>query len=406
MWTVYVKPSVGYEASCSAVDGACVNCHKLTELLDAKGVSYRSIPADKEALTEACKHLDLRHLSYPQVFDDRRRHLGGYEAVEQILSEEILKPATNYTLFPIVHDDVFELYRKAVASFWVAEEIDLSKDLRDWDLMTAEERHFISHVLAFFAGADGIVNENLATRFMNEVGIQEAKSFYSYQIFNESIHSHTYSLLIDTYIKDPATRDRLFRAIETIPSVQKKAEWCMRWIKDTSQPFSKRLIAFILVEGLFFSGSFCSIFWLKKRGLMPGLCFSNELISRDEGLHQDHGTLLFSKLSRRPSEREVHEIVEDAVEHETEFICEAVPCRLIGMNAESMSEYVRFVADRILAQLGYSKRYHAKNPFPFMENLSLEGKTNFFEKKVGEYQRAVRTEQRVIEFKDLAGVDF
>jgi ribonucleotide reductase beta subunit family protein with ferritin-like domain len=322
----------------------------------------------------------------------------------QKLTEPILQPCTNYTLFPINHQDIFDLYRKAVASFWVAEEIDLSKDLHDWERMSADDRHFISHVLAFFAGSDGIVNENLATNFLNEIGIQEAKSFYSYQIFNESIHSHTYSLLIDTYIKDDTVKDSLFRAIETIPSVRKKADWCMKWIKDTSQPFSKRLVAFALVEALFFSGSFCAIFWLKKRGLMPGLCFSNELISRDEGLHQDHAALLFSKLLNIPSQDEIYEIFDDAVQHEIEFICEAIPCKLIGMNSDHMSEYIKFVADRLLVQLGYSKKYHSGNPFPFMENLSLEGKTNFFEKKVGEYQRMVKMEQRFVSFDET--VDF
>lgn len=387
--TVYVKP-----------DDSCSYCHKLLEFLDSKSIPYDQVPVDKEMLQELCSHLTISSLTYPQVFDERRRHLGGYQAVLEKFSEPILQESTNYTLFPIVHHDVFELYRKALASFWVAEEIDLSKDIYDWNRMTEDERHFIGHVLAFFAGADGIVNENLACNFLNEVGIQEAKSFYSYQIYNESIHAHTYSLLIDTYIKDPALQHKYFHAIQTIPSVQKKAEWCLKWIKDSSQPFSKRLIAFCLVEGLFFSGSFCAIFWLKKRGLMPGLCFSNELISRDEGLHQDHAVTLFSKLLHKPPEEEVFEIFQDAVQHEIEFICESIPCKLIGMNSDSMTEYIKFVADRLLVQLGYSKRYHASNPFPFMETISLEGKTNFFEKKVGEYQRMVKTEQRSVNFEE------
>ena len=386
-----------YTKLVQAGEPSCPFCEKLIQFLDQTQEAYIERKVSKEDLRSVCKNLKIQRLTWPQVFRDGQ-HLGGYESTMETLSEPILQKSTNYTLFPIVHHDVFDLYRKAVASFWVTEEIDLSKDLFDWDRLTPDERHFIGHVLAFFAGADGIVNENLATRFINEVGIQEAKSFYAYQIYNESIHSHTYSLLIDTYIRDPHEKDRLFNAIYTIPSVQKKAEWCQKWISDTSQPFSKRLVAFALVEGVFFSGSFCAIFWLKKRGLMPGLSFSNELISRDEGLHQDHAVTLFHKLEHKPSKESIYEMFKDAVEHETEFICESIPCRLIGMNSESMATYVRFVGDRLIRQLGYPKLWNAENPFPFMENIALEGKTNFFERKVGEYQKLVKQGQRTVEF--------
>lgn len=379
-------------------DDSCSYCHRMVEFCKNEGIDYIEKPVDSDTLKEVCKNLSIQTLTFPQVFGPRGEHYGGFEAAHQKLTEPILQPDTNFTLFPIVHHDVFDLYRKAVASFWVAEEIDLSKDAEDLAKMNDNEKHFIMQIIAFFAGSDGIVNENLARNFLNEVGIQEAKSFYSYQIFNESIHSHTYSLLIDTYIKDEAYKTKLFNAIYTIPSVQKKAQWCMKWIKDTSQPFSKRLIAFALVEGLFFSGAFCSIFWLKKRGLMPGLSFSNELISRDEGLHQDHAVLLFSKLQNKPLEADVKHLFQEAVDHEVEFICDSIPCNMIGMNQQDMTQYIKFVADRLLMQLGYSKMYHVKNPFPFMENISLEGKTNFFEKKVGEYQRMVERSKREVNF--------
>ena len=386
MFTVYTKK-----------EQHCPYCEKVLQFLDDRQEPYIEYKVTSEELQKVCKDLKIRKLTFPQVFRDGQ-HIGTYESTVETVSEPILQKSTNYTLFPIEHHDVFDLYRKAVASFWVTEEIDLSKDLFDWDRMTADERHFIGHVLAFFAGSDGIVNENLATRFYNEVGIQEAKSFYAYQIYNESIHSHTYSLLIDTYIKDAREKDNLFNAIYTIPSVQKKAEWCQAWILDTSQPFSKRLIAFALVEGVFFSGSFCAIFWLKKRGIMPGLSFSNELISRDEGLHQDHAVMLFHKLEHKPSQETVHEMFRDAVAHEIEFICESIPCRLIGMNSDSMSCYIRYVANRLLLQLGYAKIWNVENPFPFMETIALEGKTNFFERKVGEYQKIVKGGARSIQF--------
>ncbi|MCC9138647.1 ribonucleoside-diphosphate reductase small subunit [Pontibacter silvestris] len=301
--------------------------------------------------------------------------------------EPILKENPNrFVLFPIQHEEVWQMYKKAEASFWVAEEIDLGQDMKDWERLNDGERHFISQVLAFFAASDGIVNENLAVNFMNEVQIPEARCFYGFQIMMENIHAETYSLLIDTYIKDQHEKDRLFRALETVPAVKRKGEWALRWIE--SENFTERLIAFAAVEGIFFSGSFCSIFWLKKRGLMPGLTFSNELISRDEGVHCDFACLLYSMLENKLSEERVHAIIRDAVSIEQEFVTDSLPVDLIGMNARLMSQYIEYVADRLLVSLGYSKIYNSANPFDFMEMISLQGKTNFFEKRVGDYQKA------------------
>lgn len=303
--------------------------------------------------------------------------------IEPILQEN----ENRFVLFPIEHHDIWEFYKRAEASFWTAEEIDLVQDLQDWEKLNPGERHFISHVLAFFAASDGIVNENLVQNFANEVQYTEAKFVYGFQIAIENIHSETYSLLIDTYIKDPAERYRLFNAIKTIEWVKHKAEWALRWIKQGS--FVERLIAFAAVEGIFFSGSFCSIFWLKKRGLMPGLTFSNELISRDEGVHCDFACLLYNKhIKYKLPEERVHQIISHAVEIESRFVTEALPVKLIGMNAELMTQYIQFVADRLLLELGCSKIYHVTNPFDFMEMISLQGKTNFFEKRVSEYQKA------------------
>ncbi|WP_078063155.1 ribonucleoside-diphosphate reductase small subunit [Solirubrum puertoriconensis] len=299
----------------------------------------------------------------------------------------LVENPNRFVLFPIQNDDVWQMYKKAEASFWTAEEIDLSQDQKDWENLNDGERHFISHVLAFFAASDGIVNENLAVNFMQEVQMPEARCFYGFQVMMENIHSETYSLLIDTYIKDPKQKDYLFNALETVPAVTKKGQWAIKWIN--SENFTERLIAFAAVEGIFFSGSFCSIFWLKKRGLMPGLTFSNELISRDEGLHCDFACLLYEKyLVNKLPEARVHEIIRDAVSIEQEFVTDALPVNLIGMNAQLMSQYIEFVADRLLVALGYRKIYNATNPFDFMEMISLQGKTNFFEKRVGEYQKA------------------
>jgi ribonucleoside-diphosphate reductase beta chain len=303
--------------------------------------------------------------------------------------EPLLKENPNrFVLFPINHHAIWEMYKKSLGVFWTAEEIDLGKDLVDWPKLKEEEQHFIKNILAFFAGSDGIVLENLGSRFMNEIQVPEAKCFYGFQIAMENIHSETYSLLIDTYIKDNEEKHRLFNAIETIPCVEKKANWALKWINDKNSNFATRLVAFACVEGIFFSGSFCAIFWLKKRGLMPGLTSSNELISRDEGLHTDFAVLLYGMLNKKLSYETIKEIFKDAVEIEKEFITDSIPCRLIGMNADLMKQYIEFVADRLIVQLGYEKIYNSQNPFEFMEMISMEGKTNFFEKRVMEYSKA------------------
>jgi len=303
-------------------------------------------------------------------------------------AEPILQEDKNrFVIFPIKHNDIWEFYKKAEASFWTAEEIDLSADLNDWENLNEGEKHFVSHILAFFAASDGIVNENLAENFVSEVQYAEAKFFYGFQIMMENIHSETYSLLIDTYIKDPKEKDKLFNAMDTIDCVKKKAEWALKWIESDS--FVERLLAFAAVEGIFFSGSFCSIFWLKKRGLMPGLTFSNELISRDEGLHCDFACHLYTEhIVNKIPQQKIYDIITDAVAIEQEFVVDALPVSLIGMNAKLMSQYIEFVADRLLVTLGCEKYYNASNPFDFMEMISLQGKTNFFEKRVAEYQKA------------------
>ncbi len=302
---------------------------------------------------------------------------------EPILTEE----KNRFVLFPIQHDAIWKMYKQHEASFWTAEEIDLNQDLHDWENLSKDEQHFIKHVLAFFAASDGIVNENLVLNFMKEVQVPEARCFYGFQIAIENIHAETYSLLIDTYIKDNKEKDYLFNAMENLDCVKKKAQWALDWI-DKAPSFGHRLVAFAAVEGIFFSGSFCSIFWLKNRGLMPGLAFSNELISRDEGLHCDFACLLYSMLNNKPPKEEAVSIITDAVLFEKEFVTDALPVSLIGMNADLMCQYIEFVADRLLVALGYEKVYNATNPFPFMEMISLQGKTNFFEKRVGDYQKS------------------
>jgi ribonucleoside-diphosphate reductase beta chain len=305
------------------------------------------------------------------------------------LHEPILEENKNrFVLFPIQHDDIWSFYKRAEASFWTAEEIDLAADLVDWESkLNDDEKHFIKHVLAFFAASDGIVNENLAEHFLNEVQYTEAKFFYGFQVAMENVHSETYSLLIDTYIRDTAEKNHLFNALETVDCVKKKADWALRWIDQGN--FAERLVAFAAVEGIFFSGSFCAIFWLKKRGLMPGLSFSNELISRDEGLHCDFACLLYNNhVNNKLSKDKVKEIILNAVEIEKEFIIDALPVRLIGMNSEAMGQYIEFVADRLLNELGCEKVFNTSNPFDFMDMISIQGKTNFFEKRVAEYQKA------------------
>lgn len=304
------------------------------------------------------------------------------------LSEPLLiDDPQRFVIFPIKHNDIWQFYKNAEASFWTAEELDLAQDLTDWENLNDGERHFISNVLAFFAASDGIVNENLAVDFISNVQYAEAKCFYGFQIAIENIHAEVYSLLIDTYIKDADEKDRLLNAMEHIPCVKKKADWAMRWIDNGN--FVERLIAFAVVEGIFFSGSFCSIFWLKKRGLMPGLAFSNELISRDEGMHRDFACLLYvDHIKNKMKDEDVYDIIKDAVDIEKEFVSDALPVSLIGMNATLMCQYIEFVADHLLEQLGLKKVYNSSNPFDFMELISLQGKTNFFEKRVGEYQKA------------------
>jgi ribonucleoside-diphosphate reductase subunit M2 len=309
--------------------------------------------------------------------------------MSKINNEPLLAPDDNrFVMFPIQHEDVWQMYQKQVDCFWRPEEIDLSKDLDHWDALTKDERYFISMILAFFAASDGIVLENLASRFMNEIQVSEARAFYGFQIAMENIHSHTYSNLIETYIRDKEEKHKLFNAITTYPCIKKKSDWACKWIHDNRSSFATRLVAFACIEGIFFSGAFCSIFWLKKRGLMPGLTFSNELISRDEALHCEFAILLYSKLVKKVDKARIHEIIKEAVEIESEFICEALPCRLIGMNSQLMTQYIQFVADRLCLQLGYKKIYNVANPFDFMELISLESKTSFFERKVSDYALA------------------
>ena len=303
------------------------------------------------------------------------------KANEPMLDEQ----ANRYVIFPIQHEDFWKMYKKAEANFWTSEELDLSKDLTDWGKLNDNEQYFIKMILAFFAASDGIVNENLVERFCNEVQILEAKFFYGFQVAMENIHSETYSLLIDTYIKNQAEKTKLFNALDHFPSIRKKADWAIKWINDKDSSFGTRIIGFAAVEGIFFSGAFCSIFWLKKRGLMPGLCHSNELISRDEGLHTEFAVLMYHNLVEKPSPEHVQDIIKDAVSIEKEFITESLSCELIGMNKALMSQYIEYIADRLLLTLGLEKVYHSENPFDWMEMISVQGKTNFFEKRVGEY---------------------
>ena len=303
-------------------------------------------------------------------------------------TEPLLEERENYCLFPIEYNDIWNMYCKSVECFWRAEEIDLSKDINDWEKLSPDEKWFIKMILGFFASSDGIVNENLGVRFFNEVKPQEAKCFYGFQIAMENIHSQTYSILIDTYIKDKNEKELLFNAVNMFPCIRKKADWGLKWITNEEDNFATRLIAFAIVEGLFFSGAFCSIYWLKKRGLLQGLTYSNELISRDEALHTEFAILLYSKINNKLSKEKINEIFEEAVSIEKEFILESLPVKLIGMNSKLMSEYIEYVADRLLVQLGYDKIYKTKNPFDFMELISLEGKTNFFERRVSEYALA------------------
>lgn len=329
---------------------------------------------------ETCADLQMT----ANVSELRQLELDGKTEPEMLLEDN----PNRFVIFPIKHNDIWDMYKQAEASFWTAEELDLAHDYKDWEGMNDNERHFISHILAFFAASDGIVNENLALNFSNEIQVPEARCFYGFQIAIENIHSEVYSLLIDTYVRDNETKMKLFNAIETVPCVHKKASWALQWCDRKYAAFAERLIAFAAVEGIFFSGSFCAIFWLKKRGLMPGLSFSNELISRDEGLHCDFACLLYSKVTNRLPESRVLEMIDNAVKIEKEFISEALPVELIGMNSKMMCTYIEFCADRLLSALGYNKHYKASNPFDWMDMISLQGKTNFFEKRVGEYAKS------------------
>ena len=306
-----------------------------------------------------------------------------------------------YVMFPIKDNEIWNMYKKQMDCFWRAEEIDLSKDEKDWNTLSKNEQRFIKMILAFFAASDGVVLENLGLRFMSEVQLAEAKAFYGFQIMMENIHSESYSLLIDTYIKNQEEKMQLFKAVENFPCIQKKSSWAQKWIHDKNSDFATRLIAFTCVEGIFFSGSFCSIYWLKKRGLMPGLTFSNELISRDEGMHTDFAVLLYSKLSSKPDKTVVESIIKEAVEIEKEFICDALSCRLIGMNSSLMSQYIEYVADRLLVQLGYERVFDSLNPFDFMEMISIEGKTNFFEKRVSDYSLSSGNRENAFNFDNV-----
>ena len=304
-------------------------------------------------------------------------------------TEPILMPSDDrFVMFPVQYDDIWDMYKRQVDCFWRAEEVDLSKDLADWTKLTADEKQFISMILAFFAASDGIVLENLAVRFMSDVQISEARCFYGFQIAMENIHSEMYSILIDTYIQDSKEKDMYFHALSNFPCIQKKGDWAKRWIEDNDSSFASRLVAFAAIEGIFFSSSFASIYWIKKRGLMPGLTFSNELISRDEALHTEFAILLYTKLESKLSKKEIYEIIKEAVDIEKEFITEAIPCRMIGMNSRMMTKYIEFVADRLCIQLGYDKLYNAVNPFDFMELISVESKVNFFERTNSEYALA------------------
>ena len=376
----------------------CKLCEAATKLCNSEGFDYEKIKIDQEDLKKLCGgKLD----SYPQIFVNDRR-IGNYFEFQDYIEDEyepLLEPTLDrFTIFPLKHHNLWDLYKKAQMSNWTAEEIDLSKDMEDWVQLTDNEQKFIKYILAFFAGSDGIVFENINNNFADEVQASEARSFYGYQCHNEMVHGETYSKLIDKYIKDSSEKKQLFQAIQTIPCIERKAEWAMKWF-DKSRPFAERLFAFACVEGIFFSGSFCAIFWLKKRGLLPGLCFSNELISRDEGLHQEFAVELFNMLQQKPSKDIIHTIIKEAVEIEKGFIIDALPCSLIGMNSEKMSEYIEYVSDRLLKQVGHPTIWNSKNPFDFMENISLDGKTNFFEKRVGDYGK-LDDETENIEFNE------
>lgn len=364
---------------------SCAPCS--TRSPDLSSAASESSTDDEDALPPRAKHLSrTEHVAHVAVQTRANAQLAPSRDVPDVFRAD---PTSRYTLFPIRHPALWALYKRHQAAFWTAEEIDLSQDLNDWRQLTSGERHFLSRVLAFFAASDGIVLENLVERFCTDIQLPEARCFYAFQAAMENVHAETYSLLIQTYVSDPVEKDSLFRAIETIPCVRRKAEWAVRWISSTAR-FVERLVAFATVEGIFFSGSFCAVFWLKKRGLMPGLTFSNELIARDEGLHCEHACLLYAMLPahERLTGEQVRALVSSAVDCEKEFVCEALSVDLLGMNANLMSAYIEYVADRLLLSLGHDRVYGTNNPFEWMELISLQGKTNFFERRVGEYKKA------------------
>ena len=369
----------------SKQDGECPMCEEAIDIVRILGIDHEIKKVDKETL----RKLTNGKTYWPQIVVDDN-HIGDRYDMEDYFDykpEPLLEKNSNrFTIFPIKYQNLWSLYKKAQASNWTAEEVDLSKDMDDWIKLTPDEQHFIKTILAFFASSDGIVFENINTNFIHEVQASEVRSFYAYQEHNEMVHGETYSLLIEKYVTDTKEKTKIFKAIETVPCVKQKAQWALDWF-DTSLPFCERLVAFACVEGIFFSGSFCAIFWLKKRGLMPGLSFSNELISRDEGLHLEFAVEMFRMLNNKPGQKRVQQIVSEAVNIEKNFILDALPCKLIGMNSEKMSDYIEYVADRLLKQLDFEPLWNAKNPFDFMENISLDGKTNFFEKRVGDYAK-------------------
>tara|TARA_B100000902_G_scaffold198644_1_gene189477 strand:+ start:350 stop:1513 length:1164 start_codon:yes stop_codon:yes gene_type:complete len=375
----------------------CQYCDLAVDLCKEYKLENKKVLVDKEELKKRC---GAQASVYPQIFMNGEL-IGSYFDFQDYLedAEPMLLPTLDrFTVFPIEHENLWAMYKKAQMSNWTAEEIDFSKDMDDWVNLSENEQHFIKYILAFFAGSDGIVFENLNDNFASEVQYTEARSFYAYQEHNEMVHGETYSKLIDKYIKSSSEKKNLFEAIQNIPCIKNKADWAMKWFsKDKS--FGERLIAFACVEGIFFSGSFCAIFWLKKRGLLPGLCFSNELISRDEGLHLEFAIELFKMLKHKPNKSIIEQIIKDAVDIEKQFITDALPCSLIGMNSDKMSEYIEYVADRLLKQSGHDKIWGTKNPFDFMENISLDGKTNFFEKRVGDYGK-IDEDSTSIEFNE------
>jgi ribonucleoside-diphosphate reductase subunit M2 len=375
----------------------CQYCDLTVDLCKEYKLENKKIIVDRDELKRRC---GAQASVYPQIFINDEL-IGTYFDFQDYLEEAepmLLPTLDRFTVFPIEHEHLWAMYKKAQMSNWTAEEIDFSKDMDDWVNLSDNEQHFIKYILAFFAGSDGIVFENLNDNFASEVQYTEARSFYAYQEHNEMVHGETYSKLIDKYIKSSSEKKQLFEAIQNIPCIENKAKWAMKWFsKDRS--FAERLLAFACVEGIFFSGSFCAIFWLKKRGLLPGLCFSNELISRDEGLHLEFAIELFKMLKHKPNKSVIEEIVKDAVSIEKNFITDALPCSLIGMNSEKMSEYIEYVADRLLKQSGHDKIWGTKNPFDFMENISLDGKTNFFEKRVGDYGK-IDEDSTSIEFNE------